>query len=147
MSYKWSQWAEQNEVPRDTNWRSSTAKIQDNLKNQCIQLKREKQQTEGNIFINTGTKSGAGKLNPNNNNDNSSNNNRKTERQELPTHPLRHVTKQTTPRKIASLEPMQRTDRIPKKKTDTAKQGPTKIHGKHFQPGCPGSGPICKLKT
>ena len=53
------------------------------------------------------------------------------ESQKLSTHPVRHVEKQTTPQRIAILEPMQPTDRLPatddRKDKIRCQREPTKV--------------------
>ena len=86
--------------------------------NQCLQLKREKDQTRNNTnSANNNNGSAQTNSNPNNNkvpnNTKGSNiNNQRDRRLDLSSHPVRHVVELTTPQRNAILEQTQRTDRL-----------------------------------
>ena len=86
--------------------------------NQCRQLKREKDQTRNNTdSANNNNGSARTNSNPNNNKvatDTKGNNinNQRDRRQNLSSHPVRHVVELTTPQRDAILEQMQRIDRL-----------------------------------
>ena len=84
-------------------------------RNHCCLLKKQREQTENNQNNNANKNSDAKTSNPNsnvNNNNNNKNSNRAEKNQKLSAHPVRHVGKQTTPQKNATLEPMQPIDRL-----------------------------------
>ena len=86
--------------------------------NQCRQLKREKDQTRNNTNS-ANNDNGSAQTNSNRNNNTVANNTKgnnvkikETEYQNLSSHPVRHVVELTTPQRDATLEQMQRIDRL-----------------------------------
>ena len=85
-------------------------------RNQCRLLKKQREQTENNLNNPGNKNSDANTSNPNsnaNNNNNNRNNNRAVKKPKTVYPPCRHVEKQTTPQRNATLEPMQPIDRLP----------------------------------
>ena len=91
-------------------------------RNQCRQLKRQKDKYQSNIINvrnnnkNNGgqTKANSNNKNRNNTNANKTNNQKKTENPDMSTHPLRRVIKLTVSQRNVILEQTQLIDRLPK---------------------------------
>ena len=103
-------------------------------RNQCRLLKKQRERTENNQNNPGNKNSAANTSNPNstvNNNKNNKNSNKAERNPKTSTHPVRHVGKQTTPQKNATLEPMQPIDCLPGKQDRKDKiryqRGPTKV--------------------
>ena len=88
-------------------------------RNQCRQLKREKDQAQNNTDSTANNKNNNGSAQTNPTKNHQSQTRRKvqiikeTEDLDLSFHPVRHVAEQTTPQRDATLEQTQRTDRLP----------------------------------
>ena len=106
-------------------------------RNQCRLLKREKQQSKDTQNIPGNKNTGAKNSFPNNNTNKSNNNNYKNSNRaegkpkKLFFHPVRHVGRQTTPKRSATMEPMQPIERVAgikdRKDKIRSKKEPTKM--------------------
>ena len=101
-------------MPTDPNQHASTVKKPRLDRNQCRLLEKQREQTENNQNNHGNKNSDASTSNPNsnvnNNNNNNKNSNGAERKPKTVSPPLRHVEKQTTPQRNATLEPMQPID-------------------------------------